>query len=115
MNTDCNIDDYETQQDNWGFTEVLPSPVYPNCTGSPSCAPYVIPSSSTIFLTYDSLTVTTTCHLSKHPLVFGDVLGIVGGGIAIVLAVTLFLSKTIQWCATRGDGSINDDKSQALL
>jgi hypothetical protein len=109
----CNVADFETQQDNWGYVTPDPSPVITNCTGqNSSCIPYLInPTSSTVFMTYDSLTITTTCHLTKHPLVFGDVLGIVGGGIAIVLTITLFLSKIISWCVTRGGESsqnVND-------
>jgi len=98
--TDCNIEDYETQQDNWGYAA-------PDCADQSA----ICETGGTIFLTYDSLAVTTTCHLTKHPLVFGDVLGIVGGGIAIVLAVTLFLSKIISWCASRGEtaSSVNDN------
>jgi len=109
--TDCNIEDYETQQDNWGYVTPPESPIYPNCTGVPNCdpTPQAALTGATVFLTYDSLAVTTTCHLTKHPLVFGDVLGIVGGGIAIVLAITLFLSRIITWCASRGEtGQIND-------
>jgi hypothetical protein len=109
----CDQEDYETQQDNWGYVQPSPSPVYPNCTGVPNCdpSPVFVPTVSTVFVTYDSLIVTTTCHLSKHPLVFGDVLGIVGGGIAVVLAITLFLSRVITWCATRGENaqSVNDN------
>jgi len=114
----CNVDDYETQQDNWGFEVPTASPVVTNCTGQPAdCVPYlIIPTVSTIFITYDSLAVTTTCHLSKHPLVFGDVLGIVGGGIAVVLAITLLLSKIISWCATRGAESQNvNDTYKGLI
>jgi len=119
IDSTCNVEDFETQQDNWGYVTPDPSPVLNNCTGQDpnTCPQWLIkPTVSTIYITYDSLAVTTTCHLSKHPLVFGDVLGIVGGGIAIVLAITLFLSKIISWCATRGESSQNvNDTYKGLI
>jgi hypothetical protein len=101
VGTTCDVEDFETSQDSWA--KLLPTC---NCnntnSNSPDSGPPALPA-GTLSVTYDSLTVTKTCHLSKHPLVFGDVLGIVGGGVAIVLTITLLLSRVITWCATRGD------------
>jgi hypothetical protein len=98
--TTCDIDDFETSQDTWA--RLLPTCNCGNNNNTNSTDSPVLPA-STLSITYDTLTVTRTCHLSKHPLVFGDVLGIVGGGVAIVLAITLLLSRVISYFATRGD------------
>jgi len=110
--TSCDVDDFETQQDIWARLYPPQTPCGCNNTddnnppGGDDSKPNVF--GSTLSITYDSLSVTTTCHLSKHPLVFGDVLGIVGGGVAIVLACTLMLSRVVVWCASRGETSGED-------
>jgi len=109
--TSCDVDDFETQQDIWAR-------LYPPCgcnndSGGGDDKSTVFGSS--LYVTYDSLAVTTTCHLTKHPLVFGDVLGIVGGGVAIVLACTLLLSRVVVWCASRGETSGGEDRYKNMV
>jgi len=104
--TSCDVDDFETQQDVWARLYPRYIPPSTNSSGGDDSKSTVF--GSALFLTFDSLSVTTTCHLTKHPLVFGDVLGIVGGGVAIVLACTLLLNRVVVWCATRGETSTDD-------
>jgi len=90
MDTSCNYD---------GFL----SAVEPFTVGTIPPPPFTF-RASTVLLGFDILEVVQTCH---SPIVGGtDVLGIVGGGIALVLAVTIGFQLLVQ--KLLGGGERND-------
>jgi len=85
----CNYDyyDYRTQpfysQDNPDITEM-----------------------TTLFVGYDSLYTTTECH--RPVLSMSDVIGIWGGGVALVLACTILIVKLFEWCLLKTTASTSN-------
>jgi len=100
-------DDRDCSYDSYGVhTQILNWSPETNFSTSSDNVDFV-----TVYFSYDDLISTKECHLSV--MGFAEIVGIVGGGIAIVLACTILISKGVEWCLKRGQEK--DDKEYSAM
>jgi len=95
-NKDCSFDNFATE------THLFYS-------GTPG----VNQSTASTVISYNDLNVIKECH---RPVIgFSEVLGIIGGGMAIVLACTFLLQKAVGLCINRGTNGEREEKPYSAL
>jgi hypothetical protein len=110
-NTDCSYDYFEDRTATTEFSSSTPTPTPSNST-DPSNDTELYSPASTVSLAYDTLDEESICH--RALLSAPDVIGIIGGAIAIVVASTWFLSLILRYCAGNKNNAHRPDDFSSL-